>query len=94
MLFCGFRNYPAQMDVEVRRNSAVYLLQEVEKLDRSMPAVALDEYAARGDVECRKQAGNAVSFIIVGATFQLSSAHGQDRLGTAESLNLRLLIHA
>lgn len=79
-----------QMNVEIRRNSAVYLLQEVEKLDRSVPAVALADYAASGNVECRKQARNGVSFVIVGAKFQLSSAHGQHRLGHAESLNPRL----
>jgi hypothetical protein len=50
------------MDVEISWNSPVYLLQEVEKLHRTVASVALAEHAASGDIKSRKQAGDAVSF--------------------------------
>jgi len=82
-----------QMDVEVGWNGSVNLLQEVKKLDRTVSSIALAEYAAGGNVEGCKQAGDAVPFVIVGAALQLPSAHGQHWLGAAESLDLRLLVH-
>ena len=36
---------------EINWNSAVYLLQEVEKLHRTVAPVALAKYAASGDIE-------------------------------------------
>ncbi len=59
-----------------------------------MTTVAFAENVAGGNIECRKQDGNAVSLVVVRASLQLSSPHGQHRLGTAQSLDLRLLIHA
>jgi hypothetical protein len=56
-----------QMDVEVSRDSSVYLPQEVKKLYRTVSSIALAEYTASGYIESRKQAGDAVSFVIVGA---------------------------
>jgi len=70
------------------------LLQKVEKLDCAMTPVALAEHAAGGDIESRKEAGDAVSVIVMRAPLLLSGPHGQHRLHTTERLNLRLLIHA
>ena len=83
-----------QMNVEIGGNGPIDLLQEIEKLDGAMTPVALAEHAAGGDIESRKQAGDAVSFVIVRAPLQLSGLHRQHWLGAAERLNLRLLVHA
>src|SRR5664279_1419495 len=59
-----------------------------------MTTVAFAENVAGGNIECRKQARNAVSLVVVRASLQLSSPHGQHRLGSAQSLDLGFLIHA
>ena len=43
---------------------------------------------SRFDVECRKQRGRAMPFVVVGAPLGLAGPHGQNRLGTIQSLDL------
>src|SRR5580704_98986 len=83
-----------QMDVEISGNGTVYLLQEIQEFHRTVAPVAFAEHAASGDVESCKQAGDAVSLVVMGASLLLSGAHGQHRLSTAERLYLRLLVDA
>ena len=83
-----------QMDIQIGRNGDVDFLQKVEELHRTMASIALAKDVAGRDIESRKQAGDAMSLVVVRAPLLLSGPHGQHRLGTAERLNLRLLIHA
>ncbi len=59
-----------------------------------MASIALAKDVAGGDVESSKQAGDAMSCVVVSTPLQLSDPHGQHWLCPAQSLNLRLLIHA
>src|SRR5579863_4435745 len=78
-----------QVNIESGRHGSIDLLEEIQELDRTMASIALAQ-----DVESGEQAGDAMSFVVVGASLQLPYTHGQHWLGTAQSLNLRLLIHA
>ena len=64
------------------------------ELHRTMASIAFAKDVAGRDIQGGKQAGDAMSLVVVRAPFQLSDSHGQHRLGTAECLDLRLLIHA
>src|SRR6201998_3150494 len=59
-----------------------------------MASITLAKNVAGGDIESGNQARDAMSLVVVGASLQLSDPHGQHRLCTAQSLNLRLLIDA
>lgn len=75
-----------KVDVEIDRNSRIDLLQENYELDRTMAAVTLAKDVAGGDIKCGKQAGDAMTLVVVGAPFQLSDPHGQHRLRPAQRL--------
>lgn len=49
---------------------------------------------ARGDVQSGEQRGGAVANVVVGAPFQVSGMHRQQRLVAIERLDLWLLIDA
>ena len=55
--------------------------------------VSADDVAGLG-VERGEQAGGAVAGVVVGAAFDLAGAHGQQRSGAVERLNLALFVHA
>jgi hypothetical protein len=50
-----------------------------------------DDFAGLG-IESGKQRGSSMAQIIVRAAFNLSGAHGQQRSGALQSLNLTLFI--
>lgn len=82
------------MDIEVPSNPRVDLLEEVEKLGRTMALVAFAGDEARGDVERREQLRCAVANVAVGAALGHAGHHPQDRLLAVERLDLRLLVDA
>ena len=59
-----------------------------------MTAMQLTQYAATGDIEGGKQAGRAVTLVIVATALALPGTHGQQGRGTIERLNLALFVHA
>ncbi len=59
----------------------------------AVPRLALGEDRSGGDIQRGKQRGSAMADIIVGDSFHITKAHGQHRLGAAERLNLRFLVH-
>src|SRR5260370_5571946 len=72
------------------------LLDGVEKaaeFARAVTTMELAQDAAAGHVESGEQAGGAVAFVVVRAAFDLSGAHGQQRRGSVQGLNLTLLVH-
>src|ERR1700722_13072483 len=83
-----------QVDIQISGNSSIDLLQKIQELDRTVASIALAKHVAGGNIERSEQAGNTVPLVVVGAPLQLSDSHGQNRLCTAQSLNLRFLIDA
>jgi hypothetical protein len=73
-----------QMDIEIDGNGVVDSLQEIQKLHRTMAPVTLTEDTAGGDIESRKQAGDAMPLVVMRAPLSLSDTHGQHRLYTPE----------
>jgi hypothetical protein len=65
-----------QVYFHIGRNCRVDSFQEVEELHRTMPTVAFAENVARGDIEGRKQACDAMSLVVMRAPFQLSGSRG------------------
>jgi hypothetical protein len=76
------------MDLEIGRNRGINPFQEIQELNRTMASIAPAEDIAGGDIESSKQACDAMSFVVMGASLQLPDTHGQHRLGAAQSLNL------
>ena len=82
------------VDVEIIGN---VLLDEVEEAPKLPGAVTRQTFAndlAGGDVERRKQGGGAVPLVVVRVPLGLAGAHGQQRLGSVQRLDLRLLVDA
>ncbi len=53
----------------------------------------LAQHMATGHVESGEQTGGAMPFVVVSAAFDLTGAHGQQRRGAVQRLNLSLLVH-
>src|SRR5260370_27126261 len=83
-----------QMDGKIGRNGAIDLPQELAELDSAMAWPALADHRSGGDVQGREKAGCAMPFVIVGSPLGLAPQHWNDRLSTAQRLDLTLLIHA
>jgi hypothetical protein len=49
-----------QLDIQIGGNSSIDLLQEIQKLDRTVASITLTEIVAGGNIERSEQAGNAV----------------------------------
>jgi hypothetical protein len=71
------------MDIEVPRHPRVDLLEEVEKLGRTMALVAFADDKTRGDVERREQRRCAVANVAVGAALGMPGIIG--RIGCSRS---------
>ena len=65
-----------EMDVEIGRNRGINLFQEVQELHRTMASIALAKNVAGGDIESSKQACDAMSLIVVGASLPLPTRMG------------------
>jgi hypothetical protein len=76
------------MDVEIGWYRGINFPQEIQELHRTMVSIALPKDVASGDIKSSKQACDAMSFVVVGASLQLPDTHGQHRLGAAQSLDL------
>ena len=82
------------VDVEGLGDVGVDVSEEGEELLVSVTGFALGEELAGGDVEGGKQGGGSVADVIVGATFEVSQAHGEHGLGAVEGLDLGFFVHA
>ena len=73
------------------------LVDEAEKLEPLLMAMTLLAQAkdlAVGRIQRGKQGGGAVAFVVVGHGAAAPPLQGQAGLGTIQSLNLALLVHA
>ncbi len=83
-----------QVDMNVLGDELLDLAQEAQELLVPVAGPALGQNLTGGDVQSGEQGGGAVADVVVGDAFHVAQAHGQQRLGAVESLDLRLLIHA
>jgi hypothetical protein len=83
-----------QVNVEIGWDVAFDLTQEGEKLAAAMAGIATPDDLAGGGVESGEQAEGSVARVVVGAPLDLSRAHGQQRLGPVQRLDLALLVDA
>jgi len=72
----------------------VQRLEKTQELDTGVPGGAFPDDLARSNFERRVQARQAVAAIVVGVTCRRTLSHGQQRLGSFECLDLRLLVDA
>ena len=82
------------VDVEIAGNIDFDDVQEGAELARSMAGEAFADDPAGGGVEGREQAEGPVTGIVMGAPLDLAWAHGQERLGSIERLDLALFVDA
>src|SRR5271165_7457303 len=59
-----------------------------------VPGLAFGEDGSGGYIKRGKQRGGPMANVIMGDPLHVTEPHGQHRLGTVQSLNLALLIHA
>jgi hypothetical protein len=83
-----------QVDVERLGDGSLDVAEELQELLVAMPALALREHLARGDVERREQRRGAVMDVVVGDAFDVADAQRQQRLRAVEGLDLALLVDA
>jgi hypothetical protein len=82
------------VDLEVRRRLAVDHLQEAEPLLMTMARRAHAEHLPVQGVQRREESRGPVALVVVGNGLRAPTAKGQGRLGSIESLDLRLLVAA
>jgi len=68
-----------EMYVKFRGHVVLDGVEKAAELAGAMPAMQLAQHLAAGHIEGGKQAGGAVTFVIVAAAFDLSGAHGPGR---------------
>src|SRR6185295_18862051 len=83
-----------QVHFKFRRDRLLDSIQELPEFGTTMPTVQFADDLTGFDVERCEQRSRAMARIVVSATFRLSGPHREQRLGTVESLNLGLLVHA
>jgi hypothetical protein len=83
-----------QVNVEIAREIALDLAQEAQEFAAAMAGIATTDDLAGGRVERGEQAKGSMTRIVVGAPFDLAWAHGQQRLGSIQRLDLALLVDA
>jgi len=83
-----------QVDVQLRRDVGFDLPQELEVFLMAMTRSAAGEDLAGGDVQGGKERGGAMADVIVGDPLHIAQAHGQQRLGAIQGLDLALSVHA
>jgi len=59
-----------------------------------VPGLALGDHLAGGDIERGEQGCGAVTDVVMRHPFHIPQAHGQQRLGPIQGLNLRLFVDA
>jgi len=77
-----------EMYVKLRGYVVLDGVDKAAELAGVMPTMQLAQHLAAGHIEGGKQAGGAVASVIVAAAFGLSGAHGQQRRGAVQRLNL------
>lgn len=75
-----------EMRTEARRDIGLDALEEPKELLMPMARLALGQDLAIGDIECGKQRGGAVPFVVMSEAIGIAKAHGQDRLGSLQRL--------
>ncbi len=60
----------------------------------AVPGLALGDHLSCGHVQGGKQRGSAVPDVVMGDSLHVTQAHGQQRLGAVEGLDLRLFVNA
>src|SRR4051794_7077083 len=81
-----------QMQVQVRRGSAIDLLEEANELLVPVSTHALADHSPIQHVERGEQGCRAVTLIVMGHRLAASRAQGEPRLSAIERLDLRLLV--
>ena len=72
------------MDLEVGRNVALDVIQELTELCAAMAPVALSDDLACGDVKGGEQRGSAIALLVMGAPLDLAGTQRQQGLGAIE----------
>jgi len=83
-----------QVDIEILGNIFVNVLEKAEVFLVTVSAAALRENLACSRIQGRKQCRCAVPDVVMGHTFNVSQAHGQEGLSPIEGLNLTFFVHA
>src|SRR5829696_8889784 len=81
-----------QVQVQVRRGSAIDLVEEADELLVPMSTHALADHSPIQHVERGEQVCRAVALIVVGHCLAAPTLHWQFGLSAIERLDLRLLI--
>jgi len=78
--------------VEISGHVALDFVEELAELLSAVARHAFTDDRSRFHVERGEQRRRAMAFVIVGAPFDLTGSHGQQRLGAIQRLNLALFI--
>ena len=80
------------MHIEIIRDVLVDVVEKLQKLLVAVPALALRQHLARGNVQGSEQRRGAVAAVIVRHALHVSQPHRQKRLGTLQRLRLAFLV--
>jgi len=89
---------PVVIDDQVQRQILGHLLvdppQEAQELLVPVPGLALGDHRTGSHIQRGKQGGGSVADVVVGDALHVAQPHGQQRLGSVQRLDLRLLVNA
>jgi hypothetical protein len=80
--------------VQVLRYGLLDLPEETQELLMPVAGLALCDHLSSGHIQRCKQGGGAVTDVVMRHPFHIPQAHGQQRLGPIQGLNLRLFVDA
>lgn len=83
-----------QVDIEIRRDTGLYLVQEPAALGCAVLRIACADDMARGDIERREERCRAMAYIVMGAFGDLAGPHREQGLALVKYLYLQLFIDA
>lgn len=83
-----------QRDLQALGHLVVDRVEKLQELGMTVMRQALTDHRAGQYVKCREQRGRPVALVVMGHRSGSTGDHWHRRLGTVESLNLALVIHA
>jgi hypothetical protein len=83
-----------QVHVQILEYGLLDLPEEPQELLVPVAGLALGDHLAGGDIQGGEQRGSAVPDVVMPDALHVAQAHGQQRLGAIQGLDLRLLVDA
>ena len=81
-----------EVHIKLPWNVLIHILQERQVFLMTVPALALGQHLAVGNIEGGKEGGRPMPFVVVSDSLNISQAHRQQWLSPVQGLDLTLFV--